>query len=56
MELEELPQIDLIVLSHMHEDHFDRVVEQKLDKDLTISPRTMRLQSSRKKGLERLIL
>jgi L-ascorbate metabolism protein UlaG (beta-lactamase superfamily) len=36
MEMEELPQLDLIVLSHMHEDHFDRVVEQKLDKNLPI--------------------
>lgn len=36
IELEELPKIDLIVLSHMHEDHFDRVVEQKLDKNLPI--------------------
>src|SRR6185312_4344495 len=32
LELEELPPIDLIVLSHMHEDHFDRVVARKLDK------------------------
>lgn len=36
IEIEELPPIDLIVLSHMHEDHFDRVVEQKLDKNLPI--------------------
>ncbi|OUL21293.1 MBL fold metallo-hydrolase [Nostoc sp. RF31YmG] len=36
IELTELPQLDLIVLSHMHEDHFDRVVEQKLDKNLPI--------------------
>lgn len=36
IELEDLPPIDLVVLSHMHEDHFDRVVEQRLDKDLPI--------------------
>ena len=36
MEMEDLPPLDLVVLSHMHEDHFDRVVEQKLDKDLPI--------------------
>lgn len=36
MELEDLPPLDLVVLSHMHEDHFDRVVEQKLDKNLPI--------------------
>lgn len=32
MEIEDLPPLDLVVLSHMHEDHFDRVAEQKLDK------------------------
>ncbi|BAY97614.1 hypothetical protein NIES37_15560 [Tolypothrix tenuis PCC 7101] len=36
IEMAELPPLDLIVLSHMHEDHFDRVVEQKLDKNLPI--------------------
>lgn len=36
IELEDLPDIDFVVLSHMHEDHFDRVVEQKLDKNLPI--------------------
>ncbi len=36
IELEELPPVDFIVLSHMHEDHFDRLVEQKLDKNLPI--------------------
>lgn len=34
--LEDLPPIDFVVLSHIHEDHFDRVVVQKLDKDLPI--------------------
>ncbi|MBE9158084.1 MBL fold metallo-hydrolase [Nodosilinea sp. LEGE 06152] len=36
VELEDLPPIDFVALSHMHEDHFDRVVEQKLDKELPI--------------------
>ncbi|MBE9179591.1 MBL fold metallo-hydrolase [Oculatella sp. LEGE 06141] len=36
IELEDLPPLDLVVLSHMHEDHFDRVVEQKLNHDLPI--------------------
>ena len=36
LELEALPPVDLVVLSHMHEDHFDREVEQKLDRGLPI--------------------
>lgn len=36
IEIEDLPPFDLVVLSHMHEDHFDRVVEQKLNKDVPI--------------------
>ena len=36
IELEDLPPIDFVLLSHLHEDHFDRVVEHKLDQDLPI--------------------
>lgn len=36
IEMEELPPLDFVVLSHLHEDHFDRMVEQKLNKDLPI--------------------
>lgn len=36
LSLEQLPKVDLIVLSHLHEDHFDRVVEQRLDKTIPI--------------------
>jgi L-ascorbate metabolism protein UlaG (beta-lactamase superfamily) len=36
IELADLPPIDFVVLSHMHEDHFDREVQQKLDKNLPI--------------------
>lgn len=36
IEIEELPPLDLIVLSHMHEDHFDRVAAQELNKSLPI--------------------
>lgn len=36
IDLEELPRIDAILLSHYHEDHFDRVVEDKLSRTLPI--------------------
>lgn len=34
--IQELPLLDLVVLSHMHEDHFDRIAEQELNKALPI--------------------
>lgn len=34
--MEELPSLDFVLLSHMHEDHFDREVERKLDRKLPI--------------------
>jgi L-ascorbate metabolism protein UlaG (beta-lactamase superfamily) len=37
IDLEQLPPIDLIVLSHMHEDHFDQLVQQKLNRDIPIA-------------------
>jgi L-ascorbate metabolism protein UlaG (beta-lactamase superfamily) len=36
MNIEDLPPLDLVLLSHMHEDHFDRVAEDKLSKILPI--------------------
>lgn len=36
MEIEDLPPIDLIVLSHFHGDHFDQVAERDLPKDVRI--------------------
>lgn len=34
--LDKLPPIDLIVLSHYHGDHFDQLVQQKLDRNIPI--------------------
>ena len=36
LELEDLPPLDFCVLSHYHGDHFDHVVEERLQKDLPI--------------------
>lgn len=36
IELEDLPPLDFCVLSHYHGDHFDHVVEERLQKDLPI--------------------
>jgi L-ascorbate metabolism protein UlaG (beta-lactamase superfamily) len=36
MELKDVPPFDVMLLSHMHEDHFDRSVEHKLDKGTAI--------------------
>lgn len=36
IDLEELPHIDAILLSHYHEDHFDKLVEDKLSRSIPI--------------------
>jgi len=34
--MDDLPPIDLVVLSHYHGDHFDRLAEQRLDRSLPV--------------------
>ena len=36
IDLNQLPPFDFVLLSHMHEDHFDRRVQRELDKGTTI--------------------
>jgi len=36
LDIDQLPVLDLVLLSHFHGDHFDQVAERELDKDLKI--------------------
>lgn len=36
LNLEELPRLDFVLLSHLHEDHFDRLVARKLSRTMPI--------------------
>lgn len=36
LKVDELPPLDLVVLSHLHGDHFDRVARRGLDRDLPL--------------------
>jgi L-ascorbate metabolism protein UlaG (beta-lactamase superfamily) len=50
MEIEELPPLDLVLLSHFHGDHFDQVAEQKLDKALPIVTTNEAAKELRERG------
>ncbi|MCC7446922.1 MAG: MBL fold metallo-hydrolase [Anaerolineae bacterium] len=50
IDFEQLPLIDFVLLSHMHEDHFDRMMEQKLDKTIPIITTAEAAADLRSKG------
>jgi L-ascorbate metabolism protein UlaG (beta-lactamase superfamily) len=50
---ESLPAYDLVLLSHLHEDHFDRRVEQQLDRGTTIVTTPHAADSLSDKGFRR---
>lgn len=53
IQIDQLPALDYILLSHLHEDHFDRVVERKLDKLVPIITTPSAAQALKKKGFAR---
>lgn len=51
--LDRLPPVDLVLLSHMHEDHFDRTVMRKLNKLTPIVTTPQATRTLQKKGFRR---
>ncbi|GFE67548.1 MBL fold metallo-hydrolase [Chroococcus sp. FPU101] len=50
IEIEDLPPLDLVVLSHMHGDHFDQIASEKLNKTLPIVTTHHATKSLHKQG------
>lgn len=48
--MNQLPPLDLVLLSHLHEDHFDRLVEKELDKGIPIVTTPHAAMALRRKG------
>jgi L-ascorbate metabolism protein UlaG (beta-lactamase superfamily) len=50
LDIDELPPVDFVVLSHYHGDHFDQIVERRLDKRLPIITNRQAAAKLRAKG------
>ena len=53
VEIEDLPQMDFVLLSHLHGDHFDRVAEEKLNKATPIISTRHAVRYLKRKGFSR---
>lgn len=53
IEIEDLPPLDFCVLSHLHDDHFDRIAVEKLDKSLPILTTPKAAAALRLKGFRK---
>ncbi|MFB4281792.1 MULTISPECIES: MBL fold metallo-hydrolase [unclassified Nonomuraea] len=50
VEMEDLPPLDAVVLSHMHGDHWDRVTRRGLDRDTPVITTTTAARRLRRRG------
>jgi L-ascorbate metabolism protein UlaG (beta-lactamase superfamily) len=53
LDFEQLPAFDFVLLSHLHGDHFDQLVEQKLERATPILTTAEAAEALRKKGFRR---
>src|SRR5215211_3862399 len=53
IEIDQLPPLDLILLSHLHDDHFDRVAERRLPRETPLISTEHAAGALRGKGFER---
>ena len=53
IDFDDLPTIDFVILSHLHEDHFDKLVERRLAKNTPIFTTASAARTLRRRGFTR---